>query len=804
MVAAGSHPQADDDNRLETAPFKASNSEIPDQVPSGYVRRPASLVASLLFNRGRMGSKSSTAARFWEEQGLLWCAFAFASGIALYVLLPTEPSRFGMVLLLGIAGLITFAVLRRQAPGWRMALLLAIVSGLAAGAVRTVGVDAPRLAEPMTLSLSGRVLERQEDPKHSRLVLAVETVNDWWVGKRDFPKRIRVRVPKDSAGKVGESVRLRGRLFPPPGPVHPGGYDYSFRAYFDQIGATGFSFGPAERLGPVGGSPGLQAAAIVAQWRAGLADEIRGAVRDGPEEALIVAVLVGDRSGITENQEEVLRAAGLAHILAISGLHMALFAGGAYGGVLLLLALVPSLALRWPTHKWAAMVALAAAAIYLLLSGASVATQRSFLMIALVFLGILTGRRGLTLRSVALAGLALLVLAPERLFYPGFQMSFAAVICLVAVYDLWRRRDSGLEVRPEGRGFAAAAMQFVGKWLAGLFVTALVAGLATGIIGAYHFGRVAPYGVVGNMLGMPVFSLLVMPMGVLALALMPLGLAALPLKLISLGVSILLRIAEFTASLDAGAGMFGKLDGVAAFFLVAALFAALLLPGRARLIALLPLIAGAVVAGQSRPPDIQIPATGLRLAVRDATGSLRFAGRKDTFLNALWYQVEGVPSSAIGSRKMMSPQLQCDRDGCVAKAYPLPNRDYGRADPGSPLAIAAPKALEALALDCRYADIVVSDLIVRGECAAALVLDRNIRSERGAVSIWITGRSTDADPPDTAVDVARSQLSEMQRHRAKPVIERLIYAIPDPPRPWNRRGQVTRQTLRRAMRIDGR
>ncbi|MCK7611259.1 ComEC/Rec2 family competence protein [Roseibium sediminicola] len=801
-MAIGSQPRPHDDSRLETATLDATQTVIPDHGRVHGTGRPASLVAALLFRALDTGAEVSTATRFWEEQGLLWCAFAFAAGIALYAILPDEPSRFVVALLLAGAGLTAFAALRRRVPGWRTALFLAFLAGLAAGAVRTLSVDAPRLAEPMTVSLSGRVLERQADPNHVRLVLAVETVDNRHVAAPDFPEKIRIRVPKDSAGQVGERIRLSGRLFPPPGPVHPGGYDYSFRAYFDRIGATGFSFGPAERLGPVGGSPGLHAAALVAQLRTGLAESIRESLRDGPEEALIVAVLVGDRSGISETQEEVLRAAGLAHILAISGLHMALFAGGAYGGVLLLLALIPSLALRWPTQKWAALVALAAATIYLLLSGAGLATQRSFLMIALVFLGILIGRRGLTLRSVALAGLALLILAPERLFHPGFQMSFAAVICLVAVYDLWRRRERGLETRPEGRGLAATALAFVGRWGAGLLVTALVAGLATGIIGAYHFGRVAPFGVIGNMLGMPVFSLLVMPMGVLALALMPFGFAALPLSLMSLGVSVLLKIAEFTAGLDAGAGMLGKLEGSAALLLTSALFIGLLLPGRARLIAFLPLMTGAVIAGVSRPPDIQIPAAGLRLAARDASGSLHFSGRGNSFLNDLWYQVEGVPKSAIGSRKMTSLQRRCDRDGCVITSYPRVSERGGLTGPLSPLTIAAPKDLEALEFDCKYADIIVTDLIVRGRCGGALILDQEIRSGRGAVSVWLTVRPSGAGPPDKAALAVPSPQSLPAAPGTKPVIEHLKYAIPDPPRPWHRPGRVTRQTLRRAIRGD--
>ncbi|MEO9526895.1 ComEC/Rec2 family competence protein [Roseibium sp.] len=778
--------------------------------------KPAGSTASAGDEISRHGPGRSSAARragpdrFRDEQGLLWNAFAFASGIAIYALLPEEPSPIILAAALGGAGLAAlYVAARRSAPGWRVLLLLAFFCGVTAGSLRTAAVDAPRISEPMNVSLTGQVLERRAGSSGARLVIAVATVNERPSSGLDFPEKVRVRVPSASAGRVGETIRVRARLFPPMGPVYPGGYDFSFRAYFTGIGATGFSYGPASVTGTDPGSVRMAASARVAQLREGLAGRIRSLLSDRPETALIVALLVGDRSGITEEQEAVLRAAGLAHILAISGLHMALFAGGAYGAVLLLLASVPALTLRWPIHKWAALAALAAAVVYLVLSGAAVATQRSFLMIAIVFLGILVGRRGVTLRSVAIAGLALLLIAPERLFFPGFQMSFAAVICLVAVYDLWRRRDRELTAqaaRPEG---LKLLMSHLAKWSAGLFITALVAGLATGIIGAHHFGRVAPYGLIGNMLGMPVFSLLVMPMGVLALVLMPFGLAGLPLAVMSFGVSVLLKIAEFTAGLDAGDGVTGRLDGVAALLLLCALFTGLLLPGRTRLCAALPLAAGILIAVGSRPPDIQVAASGGRVAARDDGGLLRFSGRKSAFLTELWFQYEGVPPDAIGSRKMNSEQRRCDPLGCVVHAYSVAGERAGTKERS--VAIALPKTLEASDDDCRYADIIVSDQIVQEGCRARLVLGPEIRTSRGAVSIWLSAAEpragmsgqqgkerengkAEAPTPPLPVDQNRNGLA--------PVISRVIYAIPDPPRPWHRQGTVTRAYLHRAVRAD--
>jgi competence protein ComEC len=791
----GSHGSGSDsgyavtlDTRHAVIPRTEDKTTARSRIPGGSA--PAGLSRSKPDLRRRSGERA------WEEQSLLWCAFAFAAGVAVYALLPEEPSLVVLGVVLAGAGLSAlFLVLRQTALGRPAVLLLALWCGLTAGSLRTAAVAAPRIGEAMNVTVTGQVVERTAGRSGARLVVRVDSVGDLDAAAAGFPGKVRLRVPAESGGQVGEHVRLRARLFPPMGPVFPGGYDYSFRAYFDGIGATGFSYGPATVIKGEPGSAFTRSAAFVAQLRAGLAERIRALLPGAAEAPLIVALLVGDRSGITEEQEQVLRSSGLAHILAISGLHMALFAGGTYAAVLLLLALYPPLTLNWPIHKWAALAALASAAVYLAISGAAVATQRSFVMIAVVFLGILVGRRGITLRSVALAGLLLLLIAPERLFFPGFQMSFSAVICLVAVYDLWRRRRQVLTVRAERPGGWRGLSLHVARWGAGLFVTALVAGLATGIVGAHHFGRVAPFGLVGNMLGMPVFSLLVMPMGVLALVLMPFGLAALPLSVMSCGVAVLMEIARFTAGLEAGAGATGRLDGAAALLLLSALFGGLLVSGRARFLAALPLVAGLTVAAASRPPDLQIGASGQRVAARDASGLLRYSGRPSSFETELWLQAEGVPTDTIKTRKMTSPQRRCDESGCVVRAHGPPADSAARLS-NRFLAVALPKLPEAVEDDCRYADIIVSDIVVPGSCGAGLVIDREARSRRGAASLWLSFRHRGTGPPKGTPEEKADTGDDTEGLE----IERLIFAIAETPRPWHVPGDVTRAKLRRLER----
>lgn len=741
--------------------------------------------------------------RIWEDQGLLWCCFAFSAGIAVYRVLPAEPNWILLTALTIFAVGAAYRVSRRGALSRFVLLLLALLCGLAVASVRTAAVEAPKLAEMMNVTLTGFVLERQVNARGTRLLLQVETVDDRPRSDLGFPKKVRVRVPVDDIAKPGQLVELRGRLFPPAGPVLPGGYDFSYRAYFSQIGATGFGYGPSRVLEADTTPRMVQAMALVQNLRERIANKIRTVLGQGPETALVVALLVGDRSGITEAQEEALRAAGLAHILAISGLHMALFAGGAFGAVLLLLSLFQPLALRWPIHKWAAATALCAAVGYLLISGAAVATQRSFVMIGLVFLGVLVGRRGLTLRSVALAGFLLLLVSPERLFFPGFQMSFSAVICLVAVYELWRSRNKGSWKKETHTALLPRVFGSLGKWSFGLLVTAVVAGLATGIVGAHHFGRIAPYGVVGNMLGMPVFSLLVMPMGVLALILMPFGLAALPLAIMSLGISWLLDISEFTAALGGDTGTIGNLSALPTLFLMSALFLVLLLPGRLRLLSAVPCVVAMLLIFQSRPPDVQIASSGSRVAARDDNGQLNLSSTRSSFASELWLQKEGVSNATIKSRKMKSSQRSCDQAGCVINAHAPVLMFVNGQRAETSVSIAFPRQTEALYQDCQFADLIVTDLIVPDDCPAAIVIDAETRSRRGAVSIWLSvqpnaGADTVPRGQKLIAETGRQKNDEVGKFGAQTVttvISKIRFAIPETPRPWHHPGEMTRAIL---------
>ena len=276
---------------------------------------------------------------------------------------------------------------------------------------------------------------------------------------------------------------------------------------------------------------------------------IRAAV-PGDAGAIASALITGKRDAISAPVNDAMYVSSLAHVLSISGYHMALVAGVVFFVVRALLALSPALALRHAIKKWAALAALIAAFLYLLLSGAEVATQRAFIMTAIVLVAVMVDRSALTLRNLALAALGVMLLAPEAVVHPSFQMSFAATLALIAAYE------RGLPWTTAGAdtSLGARVALWGGREIVALILASLVAGLATTPYAAFHFHRVAPYGVLANLLAMPIVSVWVMPSGLLALVALPFGFDAPLWRLMGLGIDWMVAVALFVASLPGAVG----------------------------------------------------------------------------------------------------------------------------------------------------------------------------------------------------------------------------------------------------------
>ena len=501
-------------------------------------------------NRNFQGGFVQTApANLWRERAVAALAFypgfntaviAFAIGIAAYFAWPSEPEVRLIIVLCGLAGGFWFVFQRRLWTGVGLVWLIFMLTlGLGRAVWHTAEADTPRLPQQeRTYRIEGWVSAIEKSGNSERFVVELLSVRGMAEGR--MPKKLRIRVTKkpDPPIEAGATINWLVASKAPPGAVVPGAYDPGQAAYFKGIGGFGFGYGAPETQGDAElGSWDLVRRAVI-RWRYGLADRVVAAAPNGTS-GLQAALMTGVRRFIPAEQTDNLRIAGLAHILAISGLHMALLAGGTYSGAAFILACILPLSRRYDVRKFAAAAAIGAATFYLVLSGASVATQRAWVMSTIFFLAIILDRRAVSMRSVSVAALITLALHPESLISVGFQMSFAAVTALVAVYQVWQN------IRPaySQRGIIRRVVDFISS----LSVTSLVAGFATGAFALFHFNRFAKYGFAGNLLAMPLFSLFVMPLAVVSLLSMPFGLEAGPLYLMSKALEPILRAASWVA-----------------------------------------------------------------------------------------------------------------------------------------------------------------------------------------------------------------------------------------------------------------
>lgn len=649
---------------------------------------------------------------------LPWLPVGFGAGIAIYFAAEREPVAWvAAVTALVLAGA---AVLLRQ---WRWFSLLAMVAAMAAGfaiaALKTARAAHEVLARPMfSAALKGFVETREERERTDRFVLRVVEM--------DSPRsevrltRVRLSVKKGAAPPVGSFVVLKARLLPPMSPVAPGSYDFGRDMYFAGIGASGFVMGAVTvRVPPADGGWQLRYAATMQGMRDAIDARIRQ-VLEGDHRAIATALLTGRRDAISRPVNDAMFISGLGHVLSISGYHMAVVAGVVFFAVRALLALSRRLTVAAPIKKWSAAAALAAAAFYLLLSGAEVATQRSFFMTAVVLIAVMVDRRAVTFRTLAIAAMIVLAVTPEALVHPSFQMSFAATLGLVALVQIGM---PGLLASADHSRTARAAL-WGGREIAMLALASLIAGLATTPYAAFHFHRITPYGVIANLLAMPVISAVVMPAGLLGLAAIPFGFDGVFWQLMGAGISWMISVSNWVAALPGAIGRIAAF-GIGPLVLATAGIIVLgLLRTPLRWSGAIILALGIAWAQATPRPDVLIAGEGSSVAVRGADGRLHLMQRgKDQFLLRQWLAADAdirLPGDAS-----LTEGVACDDAGCVAQLAS-----------GGLVALALHPA--ALGDDCARAVLVVTALDVPADCQAH-VIDHKTMQKSGAAALRQTG-----------------------------------------------------------------
>jgi competence protein ComEC len=644
-----------------------------------------------------------------EAPTLLWVPVAMGAGIVAYFSLPAEPAWWigGTVALSALA----VAALLRSLPLPLLAFLLlaAAGAGFACAQVRTA--TAPPVAEvPARAVIVTATVKAVEALPEGRRVL----VGGATLGAAAFPRDVRIRLQAGDPAALspGDRVRVRALLRPPAPPASPGGFDFQRSAFFSGLGATGTALGPVEVVGHA--AEGGLARSLAALRQAVLA-RVAAAI-PGPEGAVAGALLTGQRAAIPEADLAAMRDAGLAHLLAVSGLHVGIVGGVVFAALRLLLA-VTGATLHVNAKKIAAVGGILAAFLYMLLTGSQVPMQRAVAMAGLFALAVLLDRQGAGMRALALAAIVVLALQPEALLGPSFQMSFAAVLALIAAYQAGRPWLTRVRA---ARGWPLR----LAAGLALLCFTSLVASAATAPFSAWHFQRVQLYGIAANAIAVPLTTLAVMPLGLAGLLLMPLGLEAVALAPMGWAVEAILWAARVVSAWPGAAPTVPAAPAWGILSVAAGLVTLCLVRGRLALAGALPLALGLASPWATAQPDVIVNPTGRVIALKGSSGHAALASpgasrfeREAIAARLGLASLPGLPEGRAGS-------LACSRAACTL------------AGPGGQTILLLRPGPEETR--CGDAALVVSPEPLRGRCRPAPVIDRFSVWRDGAHAAWFT------------------------------------------------------------------
>ena len=655
----------------------------------------------------------------------LWAPVAFGGGAAIYFGLRVEPPLWPL-LTLTLATVVAWLWVRRRgvARVWTWSLLIAacLTGGLAAAKIRTETVAAPiapALSRPVFIE-AWVVDVDSPGQRGARVVIAPVRIRG--LAPDQTPVRLRATV-RGQPPRPGEAIRLFAILNPPPAPASPGAYDFGRNAFFQGMGGVAFALGETRRteLSPP-------------PWRLRLTMAVNGAryalaqrivARLGPRNGGIAAAMTtSHETWISQRDLDLMRDSGLAHILSVSGLHMAIVGGFVFFVVRLGVAAWPWLALRVSGKKIAATAGLAALAVYLVVSGAPPPAERAAITAAIAFLAILLDRQAVTMHGLAVAAFVVLALQPEAVVTPGFQMSFAATAALVALVEAWPKRTREISVP-----WPVAAVQRFGGWLTAAVTASLVAGLATGPFAMQHFNRTAMYGLLANLGTAPVADFILMPALALGAALEPLGLGAPFLTVAGWGVEVMLRIGGWAAGLPGAVRTIASApDYVLPIAFLGVLFICLW-RGRLRWLGA-PFAAAVLLWPRPAPPDLWIGDGGTNAAFRRADQAVVVRPGVREFAVDLWSRRRGLEMTGRPQDGWTCKRFSCLPDTPVSGPVAL---WWGKRSPDA-------DQMETL---CRSAPIVSVRAAVPAlppACEGRLVLDGVDYARGGAVELWQEGQ----------------------------------------------------------------
>ena len=660
----------------------------------------------------------------------LWLPVAAGAGAILSLTADREPSLAASCVALALLSAVAFVVRARRGVFAVAVVFAAIAAGLVAQGVRTWRVAAPIVARPMTMEITGFV--EQVDLRRSGARFTVRLTSAQNLDSAAMPFRVRLTTNRAPEFEAGAHIALKARLMPPARAALPGGYDFARDAYFMRLGAVGNALGRIEQLEPPDPAPlALRLSAMIDRFRNALVQRVTEKM-PGDVGAIAAAMVAGKRDHLSREARELIREAGIFHIITIAGVQMTLVAGIFFIGLRRLLAMSQTLALNYPIKKWAAVLAIFGAIAYDVFTGSRVGAERALVMTIIMLLAAVFDRPSVSMRNLALAVLFVVLVEPEALMGASFQLSFAAVAALVAVWEARLAAQARARAAPLGNvrpGRAGEWMAWVSeaRWhgLGAVLFATLCATSATASFMAADFHELSPYVLIGNPLTLAIIEFFAVPAALAGAALYPLGLDGPVWLWLGLGIDIILAAARMLASLPAATVHLREFAPWALPFLSMAVLSATIWRTNLLRLTALPFLAIGLFGATHGPRwDVAIQPNGESAAVRDASGRLVTVGRFSGFTAEQWLRAD-----ADGREPRASHTTACDKRGCAA-----------RLSDGGALALVSDYS--ALIEDCERAKILVTSLYAPWGCKAPLVIDRRKLEETGAITLRFAGETT--------------------------------------------------------------
>jgi competence protein ComEC len=691
-----------------------------------------------------------------ERRLFLWLPVAAGAGVVLYFAADREPSLLYATLVAAIAASLCIWLRHSRAPLAAALAFAALMAGFTSAALRCFLLASPVIDRIRVLKLTGTVEQLDLRRIGARFVLRVSEAQG--LRPNETPYRLRLTIRETPRLEAGAFVSLTARVLPPARPALPGGYDFGREAYFARLGGVGSVLGHID-VAKASISPDrwLRLTTAVDRARNALARRVFTIV-GGDEGAVAAAMVTGKRDLLSDKARQLIREAGIFHIITISGVQMTLVAGMIFWVLRCLLALSTALALHYPIKKWAAGAAMLGAIAYDIATGSRVGTERALFMTLIVLSAVIFDRRAFTMRNLAYAAFAVIAFEPEAILGASFQLSFAAVSALVAVSEArmerMSRKWSDHQAGKPQPGFAAHAGR-VTRGIGWLLFATLCATSATASYMAYDFHELSPYVLIGNPLTLTIIEFFAVPGALVGALLYPLGLDAPVWHYVGAGIQLIFWAARWIAAAP-GATLYLKAFAPwAIIFLTLAVLSAVIwrtLP--MRLTAVIFLALGLVGAALGNRFDIAVAPAGDTAAVRLSDGKLAMIGpRRNPFDVEQWLRADGDGRETV---ELMGQGTSCDKLGCVARL----------AD-GSALALVLDAA--AFEEDCLRADIVVSPLDAPSNCGTPLIFDHGRLARTGAVTLSLEGNRT-------AMTTARSMDEDRPWSRPPRAVETSIAA----------------------------